>query len=370
MLYVFCGCTLDTQRYELCRVGRVSRLRRKGFQVLAYLLAHPDRVISKQELCEQVWPQQFISDAALESTIKAVRQAIGDSGRRQQLIQTVYGSGYRLIVPVEARPAPAPEGEGKAPPLEPSAAPLVLDTAEEDRPPAPAVHAALPAELTTQDATPVSLPGAPYAERRQLTVLECTLMATPPLARPLAPDDLYTVFRPYQETCARIIRQFDGHIAQDRGEELVVYFGYPQAHDDDPQRAVRAGIRIVDALGKQPPRLAHEHGIHWAVRVGVQTGLVVVGPLGDGGPHDRWALGDTPTLAARLHELAAPDTVVVSEATQRLVHGYFLCHDLGAQLYPGVAPPPGLSRPGGKWGAASPGRRDRQRPHALCRAGA
>src|SRR5712692_4814426 len=114
MRYAFGECILDTQRYELSRAGRVRRLRRKAFQVLAYLLAHPDRVVSKQELCEQVWPQQFISEAALESTIKAVRQAIGDSGRRQRLIQTVYGQGYRFLAAVEACPdlPSATTGEG------------------------------------------------------------------------------------------------------------------------------------------------------------------------------------------------------------------------------------------------------------------
>src|SRR5881628_877033 len=100
VIYVFGEWTLDTQRYELSRAGCVRRLRRKAFQVLTYLLAHPDRVVAKQELCEQVWPQQFISDAALESTIKAVRQAIGDSGRGQRLIQTVYGQGYRFVAAV------------------------------------------------------------------------------------------------------------------------------------------------------------------------------------------------------------------------------------------------------------------------------
>ena len=108
MRYIFGECTLDTQRAELARAGCVSRLRRKVFQVLVYLLAQADRVVSKQELCAQVWPQQFISDTALESVIKAVRQAIGDSGRRQQLIQTVYGQGYRFLAAVEAHPeAPA-----------------------------------------------------------------------------------------------------------------------------------------------------------------------------------------------------------------------------------------------------------------------
>jgi len=342
MLYIFGECTLDTHRYELSCAGRVRRLRRKAFQVLAYLLAHAERVVAKQELCAQVWPQQFISDAVLDSTIKAVRQALGDSGRRPQLIQTVYGAGYRILVPVEERPAPTPEDEGLALPLAPPAAPLVLDTAEEACLPAPAVRAALPDTPTVADAAPGSLPGALDAERRQLTVFVCTLMTEPPLARPLAPDDLYAVIRTYQETCARIIRQFDGQIAQYRGEELVVYFGYPQAHDEDPQRAVRTGLTLVDALGKQLPRLAREPGVHWAVRVGVHTGIVVVGPLGDGGPHDRWALGDTLTLAARLNERAAPDTVVISEATQRLIHGYFLCHPLGVQPYQGMAPP---SRP-------------------------
>src|SRR6059036_1092503 len=100
MLYVFDACTLDTQRAELARAGRVYQLRRKVFQALAYLLAQGDRVVSKQELCEHLWPQQFISEAALESTIKAVRQAIGDSGRDQRLLQTVYGQGYRLVAAV------------------------------------------------------------------------------------------------------------------------------------------------------------------------------------------------------------------------------------------------------------------------------
>src|SRR5439155_6734148 len=166
MRYVFGEWILDTQRAELSRAGEVRRLRRKAFQVLTYLLAHPNRVVTKQELCEQVWPQQFISDAALESTIQAVRQAVGDSGRGQQLIQTVYGSGYRLIVPVEARPVPSPTDEGTAPPLGPPAAPPVPDPAQERHPLASAGHADLPDEPTAQNATFSSLPGAPDAERR------------------------------------------------------------------------------------------------------------------------------------------------------------------------------------------------------------
>src|SRR5262249_46712040 len=193
MRYVFGEWTLDTQRAELCRAGRISRLRRKAFQVLAYLLAHSDRVVSKQELCEQVWPQQFLSDAALESTIKAVRQAIGDSGRRQQLIKTVYGSGYRLIVPVAAQPEPSPEAKVVAPPRDFPARPLLPARGGEDSPLAPVVCAAPPDEPLTQGTIPASLLRVSDAERRQLTVMFCALTAELPLARPLDPDDLYAV---------------------------------------------------------------------------------------------------------------------------------------------------------------------------------
>ena len=101
MVYRFGDCTLDTQRHRLQRAGQPVRLRSKAFQVLCYLLEHRDRTVLKSELYAQVWPQSFISEATLESTLRAVRQAIGDSGRAQQLIQTVYGYGYRFIAPVE-----------------------------------------------------------------------------------------------------------------------------------------------------------------------------------------------------------------------------------------------------------------------------
>src|SRR5439155_22281168 len=100
MIYVFGDCELDTRQYVLRRAGRTTAFSPKVFQVLSYLLAHHNRVISKQELCEQVWPNQFISDAALESTMRVVRQTLGDSGRTQQFIQTRRGHGYRIVVAV------------------------------------------------------------------------------------------------------------------------------------------------------------------------------------------------------------------------------------------------------------------------------
>ena len=114
MVYRFGDCTLDPQRHRLQCGGQPMRLRAKAFQVLLYLLEHRDRTVLKQELCEHIWPQQFISDATLESTVRAVRQAIGDSGRAQQLIQTVYGYGYRFIAAVEVCPDVPPDASGEA----------------------------------------------------------------------------------------------------------------------------------------------------------------------------------------------------------------------------------------------------------------
>jgi DNA-binding winged helix-turn-helix (wHTH) protein len=121
MIYRFGECTLDTQQHRLQRASQPVRLRAKAFQVLVYLLEHRDRMVLKSELYTQVWPQQFISEAMLESTLRAARQAIGDSGRAQHLIQTVYGYGYRFIGAVEELADLSAEIEDKAPGMPPDA---------------------------------------------------------------------------------------------------------------------------------------------------------------------------------------------------------------------------------------------------------
>src|SRR5262249_32085515 len=152
----------------------------------------------------------------------------------------------------------------------------------------------------------------PEAERRQLTVLFCDLVDSTVLASQLDPEELREVVRAYQEACSKVIARFEGHIAQYLGDGLLVYFGYPLAHEDDAQRAVRAGLRIVEALGQLNTRLARERGVHLAVRLGIHTGLVVVGEVGGGTRQEQLALGETPNLAARLQGMAAPNTLVVS----------------------------------------------------------
>jgi class 3 adenylate cyclase len=194
-----------------------------------------------------------------------------------------------------------------------------------------------------QPATPATLssitPHPPDAERRHLTVMFCDLTDSTPLSEQLDPEDLREVVRAYQQTCAEVIQRFEGHIAQYLGDGLLVYFGYPQAHDDDAQRAVQASLSILEAMEKLNVRLERDKSLRLAVRMGIHTGLVVVGEMGGGGRHERLALGDTPNLAARIQGLAAPDTVLISAATHRLVQGYFTTAALGSQALKGVAAP-------------------------------
>jgi TOMM system kinase/cyclase fusion protein len=182
-------------------------------------------------------------------------------------------------------------------------------------------------------------PSAPDAERRQLTVLFCDLVDSTVLASQLDPEDWREVVRAYQETCAKVIQRYEGHIAQYLGDGLLVYFGYPQAHEDDAQRAVRAGLGMVEAMGQLNTRLEQERGVQLTVRLGIHTGLVVVGEMGGGTHHEQLALGETPNVAARLQGLAAPNTLVVSAATVPLLGGFFACQSLGRHLLKGVAQP-------------------------------
>src|SRR3990170_2981013 len=185
---------------------------------------------------------------------------------------------------------------------------------------------------------------APEAERRQLTVMFCDLVGSTSLSEQLDPEELRDVVRSYQESCAEVIDGHDGYIAQYLGDGLLVYFGYPLAHEDDARRAVRAGLEIVKAVGAvhEPPLQFLNTGLQQAlrVRVGIHSGLVVVGEMGGGKKREPMAIvGETTNIAARLQGLAEPNTVVISSATYRLVEGLFDCQDLGLHTLKGVSAP-------------------------------
>jgi class 3 adenylate cyclase len=205
-------------------------------------------------------------------------------------------------------------------------------------PPRPESGHALPSEQ------PPAEPRVPEAERRQLTVLFCDLVGSTQLSGQLDPEDLRAVVRAYQEAAAAVIQRYEGHIAQYLGDGLLVYFGYPVAHEDDARRAVHTGLGIVQAITILNTRLAAPYGVQLAVRVGVHTGPVVVGVMGGGERHEHLALGETPNLAARLQGLAPANAVVISAVTARLVHGTFALEDLGTHALHGVAEPLAVSR--------------------------
>jgi class 3 adenylate cyclase len=175
-------------------------------------------------------------------------------------------------------------------------------------------------QLATGAAAPS--PDAETGERRQLTVLFCDLVGSTELSAQLDPEDLREVVREYQGAAAGAVERFGGHVAQYLGDGILAYFGYPEAHDDDAERALR------ERLGRS-----------LAVRVGVHTGPVVVGEMGAGARRETLALGETTNVAARLEAAAAPDTVVASGTTVRLAPGIFVTEDLGALQLKGVPEP-------------------------------
>ncbi len=177
------------------------------------------------------------------------------------------------------------------------------------------------------------------AERRQLTVMFCDLVGSTALSAQLDPEELREVEREYQRRCASVIRRFEGYLAKYIGDGLLVYFGYPTAHEDDAPRAVRVGLGIVEAMQHLSfPTIQLPRPLQ--VRIGIHTGLVVAGEMGvSDRPEPLAIVGETPNIAARLQDLAQPDTVVLSAATQRLVAGLFECQELGPHTLKGLSTP-------------------------------
>ena len=184
--------------------------------------------------------------------------------------------------------------------------------------------------------TPAPQPAPPDAERRQLTVMFCDLVGSTHLSGQLDPEELRDVIRAYQAACNDVVQRFEGYVAQHLGDGLLIYLGYPSAHEDDAQRAVRTSLGIIDAMQALNQRLAQSHGVKLAVRIGIHTGLVVIGDIGAGERREQLALGETPNVAARIQGLAGTDMVVISDATYRLVEGYFECETLGERTLRGV----------------------------------
>jgi len=177
-------------------------------------------------------------------------------------------------------------------------------------------------------------------ERRQLTVLFCDLVGSTRLAGRLEPEELRDVIRLYQSVATSVIKRFDGTVSRYMGDGILALFGYPRAHEDDAERAVRSGLDIVDAMAALPAPGGAGVAETLAVRVGIATGVVVVGDLiGQGASEEEAVVGETPNLAARLQGLAAPNSVIIAASIRSLLGERFECADLGAHALKGFADP-------------------------------
>lgn len=188
------------------------------------------------------------------------------------------------------------------------------------------------AEPISQNETVPSL--REQGERRHMTVLFADMVGSTKLSSELDPEDYQTVLRAYQEACAVAIARYDGFVARYMGDGVLAYFGYPRAHEDDAERAVRAAKEIIESVSALEPR----PGLDLKTRIGIATGEVVVGEtIGEGASEETTVAGETPNLAARLQGIAQPDTVVISARTRRLIRERFTLQNLGPQTLKGIA---------------------------------
>ncbi len=304
MQYAFGDCVLDAQRYILHRAGQPVRLRPKVFQVLVYLLAQRERVVPKQELCAQVWKGQAISDATLESTLAAVRRALGGSGRDHPYIQTLHGHGYRFVAAVEEYTDPLPDAA-----REPS-----LPVARA-RPVFP-----LPSGEGGGEGEGIIIPSLvslDAGERKLVTVLCCALSPTREM--------LVNLDTPHQQVHALYdlvqheAQQYGGSIQPVVGERVLVVFGLPAAQEDHAQRAVLAALGLQQHLPRVPTADGRRPTALPPLCMTVHTGPVAVGGLSHEEAAALAVVGETVTHATALQAIATPGTILCSAATAQLV---------------------------------------------------
>jgi class 3 adenylate cyclase/predicted ATPase len=303
--FCFEGYTLDLRRGCLRAADREIELRPKSFAVLRYLVENAGRLVSKDELVKAVWPNVIVTDDSLARCVSDVRQALNDADQR--IIKTVPRRGYLLAVVVSE-----PAQSGSAQPTPPDAESI---------------------EHMDRGGARVARRSA---ERRQLTVMSCELVGLAALSTRLDPEDLRTATAECHRQCREIIHQHHGFVAHSLGDQLVGYFGYPEADEHDGENAVAAGLALVESTS----RLARICGADIQLRIGTASGLVVIGEeLDAGGTMERTAVGETPNLAGRLQSAAAPGTVVVADITRRLAGGLFEYRSLGLLTLEGLPQP-------------------------------
>ena len=209
------------------------------------------------------------------------------------------------------------------------------ESAPKTEAPAPDASASVPVPPTHNEA-----PIQDHAERRQLTLLFCDLVGSTSLSEKLDPEQLRDALRAYQRVCAEAVERYGGYLAQYLGDGILAYFGYPLAHEDDPRRSVHSGLAIIAGIRALSAQIRRDIGMELSVRIGIHTGLAVTGEMGAGEQRERRsAVGEAPNVAARMQSEAAPDTICVSAATERLIRSHFLCDSMGMRPLKGLSAP-------------------------------
>ncbi|MGQ0620436.1 MAG: AAA family ATPase [Panacagrimonas sp.] len=295
----------DEHELALKLDGKTVEIERKPLLVLRHLLLNAGEVVTKDALVRAVWPGRIVTDWALAKSVGRLRDALED--RAQALVRTHHGFGYRFVAELEVetfeRGAAETTAAPAAPPL-PASEPLALPETAERR----------------------------DAERRPLTLLFCDLVDSTRLADTLDAEAFRDLLIAYRGTANAIGARYEAHLAQQSGDGLLMYFGYPAAHDDDAERAVRCACELLAALKRQRSATAP-----LSLRIGIHSGAVLIGEFERGG--ELLATGASLHLAARLQALAEPDTILMSDATFRLVPGLFVTRDFGEQEIRGLSEP-------------------------------
>jgi class 3 adenylate cyclase/predicted ATPase len=303
-------------------IGLLQSHRRVTYRTLTYVLSIDKTLL--EEIREELTFRQL---------------AIDEGG------QGLVWTGEVPSMPPLVRAVPSPQVTADTPsvtsPAAPTLPPYITETQTPS--PAPTISAdAITTDVPQDTSPPVSAPTrlSPEAERRQVTVLFCDLVDSTKLSQHLDAEDYRAVVRAYQAAAVTAMQPWDGYVAQYLGDGLMVYFGWPTAHEDAAVRAVHASLALLAALEPlNTTQLAPRYGVRVQVRLGLHTGMAVIGDMGGGDRREQLAMGDTPNIAARLQGLAAPDTVVLSAVTARLVQRRFALETLGTPPLKGVTEP-------------------------------
>jgi class 3 adenylate cyclase/DNA-binding winged helix-turn-helix (wHTH) protein len=368
------GFEVDIDRGELRVAGRAVALRPKTFALLKYMAQHPGRLLTRDELVQAVWRDVIVTDDSLVQCISELRSALG--GHRQQMIRTVPRRGYvlelRLITPAAPREADgidpiSPVPENPAPPqpdvnrryvrctkcgLEnavgasfcercgarlaricPKCGRELSSTAQFCRAcgaplglSPPPIHYTPPhlAERILAEQAALEARGETAGERKTITVLFADMVDSTALLHDLDPEEAYRLITPVIELMMEAVHHYEGYVAKSLGDGILALFGAPIAHEDHPQRALYAALRMQDAMRRHSDRIRLEQGIAPQIRVGIHTGEVVVSSIRtDDLRTDYDPVGYTIHIASRMQTIAVPSSILVSESTHKLAEGYF-----------------------------------------------